>query len=104
MLFVTSSVEDLLGVVASETNDKEVILEFTSWKDCHFLLKERDDFLASVADVMGMEKGSTFSIRLEPFRSFTFPEQQNALHQVSNQPMIVRSMEISFTPIMRTSM
>ncbi|KAG0590844.1 hypothetical protein KC19_1G130600 [Ceratodon purpureus] len=75
------SLEDLLGVVACETNDKEVILEFTSWKDCHFLLKDRDDFLASVADVMGMEKGSTFSIRLEPFHSFTFPEQQNALHQ-----------------------
>jgi len=52
------SLEDLLGVVACETNDKEVILEFTSWKDCHFLLKDRDDFLASVADVMGMEKGA----------------------------------------------
>ena len=81
-----SSLEDLLGVVASETNEKEVILEFTSWKDCHFLLKDRDDFLASVADVMGMEKGSTFSIRLEPFRSCTLPEQQNVPHQVSTQP------------------
>lgn len=79
---VLCSLEDLLGVVVSETNENEVIMEFTSWKDCHFLLDDRDDFLASVADVMGMEKGSTFSMRLEPFRSCTLPERQNALHQV----------------------
>ena len=83
--FGSCSLEDLLGIVACETNDKEVILEFTSWKDSHFLLKDRSDFLASMADVMGMEKGSTFSIRLESFHSCTFPEQQNALHQVLNQ-------------------
>lgn len=76
------SLEDLLGVVVSETNDKEVVMEFTSWKDCHFLLKNRDDFVATLADVMGMEKGSTFSIRLEPYHSCTFPEQQSNLHQV----------------------
>jgi len=85
LTFGVCSLEDLLGVVACETNESEVVLEFTSWKDCHFLLKDRDDFLASVADVMGMEKGSTFSIRLEPFRSCTLPEQQNALYQVSTE-------------------
>lgn len=79
---MVSSLEDLLGVVASDRDEKE----FTSWKDCHFLIKDRDDFLASVVDVMGMDKGSTFSIRLEPFRSCTLPEQQNAPHQVSTQP------------------
>lgn len=75
------SLEDLLGVVVSETNDKEVTLEFTSWKDCHFLLDNRDDFIASVADVMGMGKGSTFSVRLESFHSFMFPEQQSSHYQ-----------------------
>ncbi|KAG0579697.1 hypothetical protein KC19_4G117600 [Ceratodon purpureus] len=76
------SLEDLRGLVASEKNDQEVIIEFASWRDCSFLLRDREDFIASVADVMGMEKGSTFSVRLESFHSHTFPEQQNSLYQI----------------------
>jgi len=74
--------------VVDEKNDQEIIIEFASWRHCHFLLRDRDDFIASVADVMGMEKGSTFSVRLESFHSHTFPEQQNALYQVSTQSQL----------------
>jgi DnaJ family protein C protein 13 len=76
---------DLRGVIASEKNDQEVIIEFAFWRDCNFRLRDRDDFIASVAEVMGMEKGSTFSVRLESFHSHTLPEQQNSLYQVSIQ-------------------
>lgn len=81
------SLEDLRGLVVNEKNEQEIIIEFASWRDCHFLLRDRDDFIASVADLMGMEKGSTFTVRLESFHSHAFPEQQNALYQVSTQSL-----------------
>lgn len=68
------SLEDLFGVVVSEMNDKEVVMEFILWKDCYFLFKNWDDFVVILVDVMGMEKGFIFSICLELYYFCMFLE------------------------------
>ena len=59
-------------------------MEFRSWRSTQYFLDNRDDFLASMADLMGIGKGTEFSIRLEPYFPHILPEKLPALHQVSS--------------------
>lgn len=58
-------------------------MEFRSWRSTQYLFDNRDDFLASMADLMGVEKGSEFSIRLEPYFPHVLPDKLPAFYQVS---------------------
>lgn len=59
-------------------------MEFRSWRSTQYFLDNRDDFLASMADLMGIGKGTEFSIRLESYFPHTLPDKLPALHQVSS--------------------
>lgn len=59
-------------------------MEFRSWRPTQYFLDNRDDFLASIADLMGMGKGTEFCIRLEPYFPHVLPDKIPAFHQVSS--------------------
>lgn len=75
--------KDIIGLIVSEKDDREVTVEFRSWRSTLYLVENRDDFLASMADLMGVGKGSEFSIRLEPYFPHILPDKSPAFYQVS---------------------
>ncbi|KAH9554372.1 hypothetical protein CY35_08G060500 [Sphagnum magellanicum] len=75
------SLKDILGIIVSEKDMKEVTLEFRSWRATQYFLDDRDDFVASVTDLIGIGKGTEFSIRLESFFSHTLPEKPHPAYQ-----------------------
>ncbi|XP_024368115.1 uncharacterized protein [Physcomitrium patens] len=75
------SLKDILGLIVSEKDDREVTVEFRSWRPTQYFLDNRDDFLASIADLMGMGKGTEFCIRLEPYFPHVLPDKIPAFHQ-----------------------
>jgi DnaJ family protein C protein 13 len=79
----TCSLKDILGIIVSEKDMKEVTLEFRSWRATQYFLDDRDDFVASVTDLIGIGKGTEFSIRLESFFSHTLPEKPHPAYQVT---------------------
>ncbi|KAH9562610.1 hypothetical protein CY35_05G081400 [Sphagnum magellanicum] len=68
------SLKDILGVIVSEKDVREVTLEFRSWRATQYFLDEREDFVASITDLIGISKSTAFSIRLESFFSHALPE------------------------------
>lgn len=75
------SLKDILGLIVSEKDDREVTLEFRSWRPTLYLFENRDDFLASMADLMGIGKGTEFCIRMEPYFPHMLPDKPPAAHQ-----------------------
>lgn len=80
---ICCSLKDIIGLIVSEKDDREVTVEFRSWRSTLYLFENRDDFLASMADLMGVGKGSDFSIRLEPYFPHILPDKSPAFYQVS---------------------
>ena len=76
------ALNDILGLVVSDKNETEVIVEFKDWRPTQYFITERDSFVGSLGDVMGLRKGTQFSIRLEPFFSHTLPDKPAPLYQV----------------------
>ncbi|CAM6077021.1 unnamed protein product [Sphagnum tenellum] len=68
------SLKDILGVIVSEKDVREVTLEFRSWRATQYFLDEREDFVASIADLIGISKSTAFSIQMEPFFSHALPK------------------------------
>lgn len=62
----------------------EVTVEFKSWRPTQYYLEERDDFLASMADIMGAGKGGWFSLRMEPLYPYCFPEKLHPMFKVDH--------------------
>ncbi|CAM6112927.1 unnamed protein product [Calypogeia fissa] len=75
------SLSDVVGVVANDKRPKEVMLELKSWRATQYHIEERDNFIASMASVMNSGKGSEFSIRSEPFFSYTLPEKCHPVYK-----------------------
>lgn len=78
------SLNDVVGVVANDKNPKEVILELKSWRATQYHIEEKDDFIACLASIMDVNRGSEFSVRSEPFFPFTLPDKSHPVYQVSN--------------------
>eukprot|EP00897_Mesotaenium_endlicherianum_P010025 jgi/Mesen1/9050/ME000057S08477 len=74
---------DILGLVISGKNDMEVIVEFREWRPTQYFIQERESFVGSFSEVMGLGKGTQFSIRLELFFPHTLPEKPLPLYQKS---------------------
>eukprot|EP00850_Spirogloea_muscicola_P007083 SM000035S13063 [mRNA] locus=s35:223450:237908:+ [translate_table: standard] len=72
---------DILGVVISATKSTEVVLEFRSWRPTRYFIQDRDSFMASISNIMGLSKGLQFSIHMEPFGPHTFPDKPLPLYQ-----------------------
>ncbi|CAM6026456.1 unnamed protein product [Sphagnum balticum] len=68
------SLKDILGVIVSEKDVREVTLEFRSWRTTQYFLDEREDFVAIITDLIGISKSTAFSVRLESFFSHALPE------------------------------
>lgn len=77
-----NSLSDILGLVVSEKNDTEVIIEFREWRPTQYFIQDRDSFIGSLNDVMGLAKGTQFSVRLEHFFPHTLPDRPLPLYQV----------------------
>lgn len=82
--YLCCSLKDILGLIVSERDNREVTVEFRSWRSTQYLFDNRDDFLASMADLMGVGKGTEFSIRLEPYFPHILPDKLPAFYQVSS--------------------
>eukprot|EP01018_Ginkgo_biloba_P000780 Gb_17024 [translate_table: standard] len=75
------SLDDVMGVIVSDKNHNEVILEFRFWRMTQYFVEDMDTFIASMAVLMGTGKHSCFSIHQEPFLSETFPEKPHLVYQ-----------------------
>ncbi|BBN14040.1 DnaJ homolog subfamily C member 13 [Marchantia polymorpha subsp. ruderalis] len=75
------SLNDVVGVVANDKNPKEVILELKSWRATQYHIEEKDDFIACLASIMDVNRGSEFSVRSEPFFPFTLPDKSHPVYQ-----------------------
>lgn len=75
------SLNDILGLIVNEKDNREVTVEFRSWRSTQYFLDDRDNFLATMAELMGMGKGTEFSIRLEPYFPHTLPDKLPAAYQ-----------------------
>eukprot|EP00250_Pteridium_aquilinum_P018104 c23944_g1_i1 orf=785-7753(-) len=75
------SLKDVVGIVVKEDHPEEVVIEFKSWRPTQYIIKERDHFLASMADVMESARLLSFSIHLEEFMPHMFPEKPHHLYQ-----------------------
>lgn len=75
------SLKDVIGLVVKEDNPKEVMIEFKSWRPTQYTIEARDDFLASIADVMESLKLLSFSIHSEEFLPHMFPDKPHQLYQ-----------------------
>eukprot|EP00850_Spirogloea_muscicola_P002088 SM000008S22177 [mRNA] locus=s8:226750:241282:- [translate_table: standard] len=75
------SLSDILGVVISATKSTEVLLEFRSWRPTRYFVQDRDSFMASISNIMGLSKGLQFSIHMDPFGPHTFPDKPLPLYQ-----------------------
>eukprot|EP00271_Cylindrocystis_brebissonii_P009775 TRINITY_DN2501_c0_g1_i2.p1 TRINITY_DN2501_c0_g1~~TRINITY_DN2501_c0_g1_i2.p1 ORF type:complete len:1658 (+),score=386.93 TRINITY_DN2501_c0_g1_i2:98-5071(+) len=75
------NLSDVLGLVVSDKNDTEVTLEFRDWRPTQYFIQERDSFVGSLAEVVGVKKGMHFSMRLEPFFPHTLPDKPLPLYQ-----------------------
>ena len=80
--FCCFSLKDIAGIVVKDGGSKEVIIEFKSWRPAQYFIQARDDFLASMADVMESLSLSSFNIHLEPFLPHMFPERPHPFYQV----------------------
>ena len=99
--FLLSSLQDILGLVVSDKNELEVVVEFASWRATQYFVTEREAFVGSLAEVMvasaaspasstssssssaaAPAKAQHFSIRLEPLAPHTLPEKPLPLYQV----------------------
>ena len=61
---------------------KEVIIEFKSWRPVQYFIDRKNDFLASIADVMETLRLFNFNIRSEQFLPYMFPESPHSFYQV----------------------
>lgn len=83
-LLCVCSLSDILGLVVSDSNELEVVVEFRDWHPTHYYVSDREAFVGSLADtVQNVAKNSQFSIRLEPSFQYTLPEKPLPLFQVS---------------------
>lgn len=76
------SLKDVVGIVVKEAHSKELVIEFKSWRPTQYIIEARDDFIASMADVMESLRLLNFSIHLEDFLLHMFPEKSHNLYQV----------------------
>jgi hypothetical protein len=91
------SLNDILGLIVNEKDNREVTVEFRSWRSTQYFLDDRDNFLATMAELMGMGKGTEFSIRLEPYFPHTLPDKLPAAYQVSSSTCIFVSWSLFMT-------
>lgn len=75
------SLKDVVGIVVKEAHSKELVIEFKSWRPTQYIIEARDDFIASMADVMESLRLLNFSIHLEDFLLHMFPEKSHNLYQ-----------------------
>lgn len=75
------SLKDIIGIIVKDERSKEVIIEFKSWRPTQYIIEARNDFIASIADVMDSVRLVSFSIHLEPFLPHTFPEKPHQVYQ-----------------------
>lgn len=76
------SLKDIAGIVVKDADVREVVIEFKSWRPVQYFIDARNDFLASMADVMESLGISNFSFHSELFLPHTFPERPNPFYQV----------------------
>lgn len=66
----------------NDKSPKEVIIEFNSWRPVRYFIETRDDFLASISNVMESLQLFSFNIHSEQFLPYMFPESPQLFYQV----------------------
>ncbi|CAI7750261.1 unnamed protein product [Closterium sp. NIES-53] len=75
------SLSDILGLVVSDKNESEVIVELSGWRATQYCVADREALVGSLAEVASHAKARNFSVRLEPFAQHTLPEKPLPLYQ-----------------------
>ncbi|CAI5478316.1 unnamed protein product, partial [Closterium sp. Yama58-4] len=75
------SLSDILGLVVSDKNESEVIVELSGWRATQYFVADREALVGSLAEVASHAKARNFSVRLEPFAHHTLPEKPLPLYQ-----------------------
>ncbi|EFJ24515.1 hypothetical protein SELMODRAFT_414652 [Selaginella moellendorffii] len=67
--------KDIIGLIVNDKNANEIVVEFKSSRSAQYFFEDRENFIASIADVAATSKSSFFDVRPVPFFRLMFPRQ-----------------------------